>query len=100
MAGHPCLILRAMSFSFQGERDIARSKFCFCKNNKRTIITKSGEYWKGMVPARPLYQGVRESVWDPEPSRDRVGDWGGPETSGPSCVLPKGVPHGQTQGGV
>ena len=42
--------------------------------------TKSGEYWKGMVPARPLYQGVRGSVWDPEPSKERVGDWGGPET--------------------
>ncbi len=23
---------------------------------------------------------VRGSVWDPEPSRERVGDWGGPET--------------------
>jgi len=32
-----------------------------------------------MVPACPLYQGVRGSVWDPEPSRERVGDWGGPE---------------------
>jgi len=33
-----------------------------------------------MIPARPLYQGVRGSVWDPETSRERVGDWGGPET--------------------
>jgi len=33
-----------------------------------------------MIPARPLYQGVRGSVWDPEPSRERVGDWGGPES--------------------
>ena len=32
------------------------------------------------IPARPLYQGVRGSVWDPETSRERVGDWGGPET--------------------
>ena len=29
---------------------------------------------------RPLYQGVRRSVWDPETSRERVGDWCGPET--------------------
>ena len=33
-----------------------------------------------MIPARPLYQGVRGSVWDLDPSRERVGDWGGPET--------------------
>jgi hypothetical protein len=33
-----------------------------------------------MIPARPLYQGVWESVWDPEPSKERVGDWGGPAT--------------------
>ena len=26
-----------------------------------------------MIPARPLYQGVRGSVWDPETSRERVG---------------------------
>ena len=31
-------------------------------------------------PVRPLYQGVRGSVWDPEPSPERVGDWGGPAT--------------------
>ena len=30
--------------------------------------------------ARPLYHGVRRSVWDPETSRERVGDWGGPAT--------------------
>jgi len=35
---------------------------------------RPGEYWKGVIPARPLYQGVRGSVWDPEPSRERVGD--------------------------
>jgi hypothetical protein len=40
----------------------------------------SAEYRKGVIPARPLYQGVRGSVWDPEPSKERVGDWGGPET--------------------
>ena len=39
---------------------------------------RSGEYRKGITaPARCiLYQGVRGSVWDPEPSRERVGDWG------------------------
>ena len=41
---------------------------------------RSGEYRKGLFPARPLYQGTRGSVWDPETSRERVGDWGGPET--------------------
>jgi len=41
---------------------------------------RSGKYRKGMIPARPLYQGVGGSVWDPEPSNERVGDWGGPAT--------------------
>ena len=41
---------------------------------------RSGEYRKGMIPARPLYKGVRGSVWDPEPSKGRVGDWGRPAT--------------------
>jgi hypothetical protein len=41
---------------------------------------RTGEYWKGMISARPLYQGVRRSIWDPETSRERIGDWGGPET--------------------
>jgi hypothetical protein len=27
-----------------------------------------------------LYQGFRRLVWNPETSRERVGDWGGPET--------------------
>jgi len=38
---------------------------------------RSGEYRKGMMPARPLYQGGCGSVWDPEPSKERVCDWGG-----------------------
>ena len=54
---------------------------------------RTGEYWKAMIPARPLYRGVRRSVWDPETSRARIG------RSGPSCVLPKGVPQGQTESG-
>jgi CCR4-NOT transcription complex subunit 10 len=41
---------------------------------------RSGEYRKGMIPARPLYQGGCGSVWDPEPSKEQVGDWGGPAT--------------------
>ena len=36
-----------------------------------------------MIPARPLYQGVRGSVWDPETSLERVSDWGGPDGLGP-----------------
>jgi len=57
VAGHPCPILRAMSLSLQGEPPNIGKGFS----------------------ARP-YQGVRKSVWDPETSRERVGDWGGPET--------------------
>ena len=57
MAGHPCLTLRA-----------------------RSLSRRSGEYRKGMIPARPLHQGGCGSVWDPEPSKERVGDWGGPAT--------------------
>jgi len=39
------------------------------------------------LPARPLYQGGCASVWDPEPSKERVGDWGGPATVlSPLCV--------------
>jgi hypothetical protein len=33
-----------------------------------------------MISVRPLYQRVRRSSWDPETSRERIGDWGGPET--------------------
>ena len=32
-----------------------------------------------MISASPWYQGVRRSVWDPETSRERIGDWGGPD---------------------
>jgi hypothetical protein len=28
--------------------------------------TRTGRYWKGMISARPSYQGVRRSVCDPE----------------------------------
>jgi hypothetical protein len=42
---------------------------------------RTGEYRKGMISARHLYQGVRRSVWDPKTSRERIGDWGGPETA-------------------
>jgi hypothetical protein len=33
-----------------------------------------------MIPARPLFQGFRGSVWDPDTSRERVDDWGRLET--------------------
>jgi hypothetical protein len=32
------------------------------------------------IQARPLYQRGWGSVWDPEPSKERVGDGGGPAT--------------------
>jgi hypothetical protein len=33
------------------------------------------------LPTHFLYLSLsRGSVWDPEPSRERVGDWGGPAT--------------------
>ena len=34
----------------------------------------------GIAHSPALYKGVRGSGWDPAPSRERVGDWGGPET--------------------
>ncbi len=60
---------------------------------------RSGEYRKGMIPARPLYQGGCGSVWDPKPSKERVGDWGGPATVWSLCVLLKRVPQGRTESG-
>jgi hypothetical protein len=51
MAGHPCLILWDVPFP-------PRS---------------TGEYRKGMISARPLYQGVRRSICDPETSKVRMG---------------------------
>jgi hypothetical protein len=47
---------------------------------RRPFPSRTGEYRKEMIPARPLYQGVRRSIWNPETSRERGGDWGGPET--------------------
>ena len=41
---------------------------------------RTGENRKGMISAGPLYQGFRRSVWDSQTSRERIGDWGGPET--------------------
>jgi len=32
------------------------------------------------LSARPLCQGGLGPVWDPEPSKERVDDWGGPAT--------------------
>ncbi len=45
---------------------------------------RTGEYRKGMISARPLYQGVRRSVWDPQPRESGS---------------PKGVLQGQTESG-
>ena len=42
--------------------------------------SRPAEYRKGMIPARPLFQGFRGSVWDPDTSRERVDDWGRLET--------------------
>jgi hypothetical protein len=57
---------------------------------------RTDRYQKGMISARPSYQGVRRSVWDPEAfapgqksraearptgravSTERLGDWDGP----------------------
>ena len=58
MAGHPCLILHARPFP--------------SKENQR--ISERDDLGPPFVP------GVRRSVWDPETSRELIGDWGGPET--------------------
>ena len=41
----------------------------------KLLSRRSGDR-KGMIPARPLYQGVGASVWDPELSKERVDDSG------------------------
>ena len=57
MAGHPCLTLLATSLSLQGDPAKPRDD-----------------------PGPPVVPGGQGSIWDPETSRERVGDWGGPET--------------------
>ena len=49
--------------------------------------------------ARPLYQGGWGSVWDPEPSKDRIGDWGGPATVWFLLCVAERVPQGRTESG-
>jgi hypothetical protein len=72
---HPCLILRATSLSLQGD--------------PANIV-------KGSSRSARCYQGVRGSVWDPEPSREWVGDWGGPETAwAPLCVAERRATNGE-----
>jgi hypothetical protein len=58
---------------------------------------RTGEYRKGMISASPLYPGVRRSVWDPETSRERIGDWGGPDGLGPLVCCRKAAtwPNGE-----
>ena len=47
----------------------------------------TGEYRRGgMILASPLYQGERRSGWDPETSRERISDWGGPDGLGQLCA--------------
>jgi hypothetical protein len=60
---------------------------------------RSGEYRKGMIPARPWYQGGWGSVWDPEPSKERVGDGGGPATVWSLLCVAERVPQGRTESG-
>ena len=53
-----------------------------------------------MIP--PLVPGDQEICLGSqhlERSRERVGDWGGPETVWDPCVFPKGVSEGQTESG-
>ena len=52
-----------------------------------------------MIPARPLYPGGCGSVWDPEPSKERVGDWGGPATVWSLLCVAERVPQGRTERG-
>ena len=48
-----------------------------------------------------MYQGVRGSVWDPEASRERVGDWGGPETAWALlCVAERRATRPTESGGI
>jgi len=59
---------------------------------------RSGEYRKGMIPARLLYQGVWGfGIPNPRESGSAIRE--DCRRSGPSCVLPKGVPQGQTESG-
>jgi hypothetical protein len=62
-------------------------------------LRRSGEYRYWMIPARPLYQGGWRSVWDPEPSKERVGDWGGPATVWSLLCGAERVPQGRTESG-
>ena len=57
------------------------------------VPRRTGEYRKGVISASPLHQGVRRSVWDPETSRERIGDWGGPDGLGPLVCCRKALCH-------
>ena len=72
MAGHPCLTLRAKSLSLRGD------------------------------PAKPVVPGGSESgdrfgIPNPRESGSVIG--ADRRRSGPSCVLPQGLPQGQTESG-
>jgi hypothetical protein len=97
-------ILLSLSLSHTHTPGGVRFPYCFPLDGRSPVShptcevpyppRRSGEYRKGMIPARPLYQGGCGSVWDPEPSKERVGDWGGPATipkPSPQCG---GTSHG------
>jgi len=61
---------------------------------------RSGEYRKGMIPARPLYTrgaGDRFGIPNPRQSGSVIG--ADRQRFGPSCVLLKRVPQGRTESG-
>ena len=60
---------------------------------------RSGEYRKGMIPARPLYQGVCDQFETPNPRKSGSVIWADRQRFGPSCVLLKRVPQGRTESG-
>jgi hypothetical protein len=74
--------VRALASPLEEPLDTQPTRHTQSTHVRRPFPSKETRFWLGLFPARPLYQGVsvRGSVWDPEPSRERVGDWGGPET--------------------
>jgi len=78
MAGHPCLTLRVTSLQVPS------------KETRRTL--------KRDDPGS-MYQGSRGSVWIPKPRESGSVIGADRRRSGPSCVLPTGMPQGQTESG-
>jgi hypothetical protein len=78
MAGHPCLILRAPSLSLQGE---------------------PANIGKGLSEPARFTRGSGDQFGIPKPRESGSVIGADRSRSGPSCVLPKGVPQGQTESG-